>query len=230
MDNGLIADVVTLVVILVSYFTDTKLRSIKQKKEITIREKVTSDRLIALESGQVDIKMILKDMQGDDNFINGLINAIRMTSDTFVNINRSLSKNYKTILSDYAKITEDLSLRWYNSEFRGIENREKMQKYLKNDLSSRLKNTDNLMDTLIKKVKKLTSKDKNGKLFSGFVKENMLYNEFELLIMKLSQNGFRHEDEIKNAFIDFVNILFSKFADLVQVWSLLEEKQFQDGI
>ena len=139
-------------------------------------------------------------------------------------------EDYKTILSDYAKITEDLSLRWYNSEFRGVENRDKMQKYLKNDLLSRLKNTENLMNTLMKKVKQLTSKDKTGSLFSGFIKENMLYNEFELLIMKLSQNGFRSEDEIKNVFIDFVNSLFSKFADLVKIWNLLEEKQYQDGI
>lgn len=246
MDNGLIADIISVVLILVSYFADTKLRANKQKQkelvsikeknlekiEITTREKLASERLYALEIGQTDIKMILKDMQDDTDFRNVLRNSIRGQSNDFVNINRVLDDNYKNILMEYAKITETISLRWYNSIYRGVENQDEMEEYLRNEVQRSLNKIDNLINTLIKKVKILTKHDKKGCLFSEYInsKENRLYVQFELLIMKLSENGFKNEDEIIKAFSNFLKKLFNKFSDLVKDWNELEEKRFEDAM
>ena len=83
------------------------------------------------------------------------------------------------------------------------------------------------MNSSIRTVKKVTDHDTKGHLFSDFVKKNMLYNEFELLIMALSQNGFTEDKEVIEKFTDFIDRLFTKFADLVKVWNLLETRMHE---
>lgn len=205
--------------------TTLKIKEAEQKKELTARDKLIFNRLDGLESTMYDVKTMLKDMQGDTDFRNVLRNAIRMSSDTFINVNRTLDDTFKNVLQDYAKITENISLRWYNSEYRGIGNRDKMGKYLRNYLKASLKNTDNLIDSSIDILKRISNQDTKGCLFSYFIKKNGLYNEFELLIMALCQNGFDNEKEVVEVFTDFVDKLFTKFADLITIWNTLDKKE-----
>ena len=196
----------------------------ENKIALTARDELISNRLSGLEDGMIDVKMMLKDMQEADDFRNVLRNSIRESSDTFININRTLDSTFKNILQDYAKIIENISLRWYNSGYRGINNRNKMEKYLKNYLKSSLENTDHLINDSIRILKKTSDHDLRGCLFSDFIKKNGLYNEFELLIMSLCQNGFQDEKEVVDKFTDFIDRLFTKFADLVTIWNTLAAK------
>ena len=169
-------------------------------------------------------------MRAEKDFRKTLRDTILTTTDDYVNVNDTIDDCHKAILMEYGKITETISLRWYNSTYRGEENSDEMQEFLRNDINRVLKKTESMMNDSIKKVKVLVSQREKGSLFSEYInlKENRFYTEFELLILRLSENGFKNEDAIIKSFKKFLKRLFKKYSDLVKDWNELKEKHFED--
>ncbi len=164
----------------------------------------------------------------DRSFRKSLQNNIKAEATIFVQRNKGTSQKYKDVLMFFGNEINELASNWYNSEFRGVENKKEMEKYLSSWIEGRLGVANHFINATIKQVKLLTDRDRTGILFSEFIEKNGLYIQFEVLIGTLARNGFFDNDEIIKEFTNFVVDFFDKFLSLQLVWDTLKNKVYED--
>lgn len=164
----------------------------------------------------------------DRSFRKSLHNNIKAESTIFVQRNKGTAQKYKDILMFFGNEINELASNWYNSEFRGVENKKAMEELLNSWIEYRLGVANHFINATVKQVKLLTDRDRTGILFSEFIEKNGLYIQFEVLIGTLARNGFLDNDEIIKEFTDFIVDYFDKFLSLQLVWETLKDKVYED--
>lgn len=178
-----------------------------------------------------EVHLLRRDINGiliDRDFRKALRNSIMNHVAMYVKVNKGSSRKVKNILSFWGDEVDALASRWYNSEYRGVENNKKMTLYLMDWVKGRLSVAKHFLNDEIKGVRIEHDRDKTGILFSEWIEKNNLYAQFEILIGALAKNGYAEEDEILIEFTEFIDKFFELFLSLVLSWKLLKEKVYED--
>ncbi len=220
-----IIQLVALIVSLISVMGKVHLDYKKTNKNFT---KLLKEQFRGTENELMLLRRDFNNLMVDKDFRKNLRNAINNEVSTFVKINKGTPQKYKDILMFWGSEIDDLASRWYNSEFRGAKNKKKMEIYLEQWINGRILLANHFINSIIKGVKVLTNRDKEGLLFSELLVKYRFYIMFTVLISALSRNNFLDDEAIINEFTEFINEFFTSFLTHVQTWNLLQDKVYED--
>jgi heme/copper-type cytochrome/quinol oxidase subunit 4 len=195
----------------------------KRKSELTVISTDMANSFRGFETQLVKIDRKVDKINEEDKFRNKLRNSVRSKAAQIVDLSGGLEPGFKHVMMIWCNKIIEFALIYNYSQFRGEDNRDEMYSYLQVDFRSKQAVMKNVTNDFIKGIRvfpKEKDRSQRGVLFSDLLDKSGIFNQFEILIMTLSQNGLENSDIIK-IFTKFIETFFKDYQKDVLIWKTL---------
>lgn len=205
---GLFGGIITMII---KSYIDKK----DTKKSIDRQEKNVTERLAFIENMVTQMHMSLDRLITDNEFRNNFKNSLRVKINELLKAGM-IEGHHRNILSIVQIHIEDFGLKYFYSSYRKNEKKQ-LENYLTNEYNIR---REQINELILDKFQEPRYNGGKKIFFHELLKLSKINAASEMLIMRLTKNGFTSENlnELIILFEEYLETLYFSYMSALQLW------------